>query len=222
MSTVARFDINAMVVRQLGEQLISDEVTALVELVKNAYDADASFALVEVNTEGTYTEDALHFPVALNGEVEVPKGATSEERRRLKGAVPPGYILVRDDGTGMDRDDIEEGGLTISLSKKRAMKRKGAVSPKRKRTPLGDKGLGRLSTQRLGDRLEMFTVKEQYDEATDDWTYSDKEYHVAVNWDEFHDEVRLGEVPVYLAERPREPSRKGTRLIVTGLRDPSV
>ena len=182
MSTVARFDINAMVVRQLGEQLISDEVTALVELVKNAYDADASFALVEVNTEGTYTEDALHFPVALNGEVEVPKGATSEERRRLKGAVPPGYILVRDDGTGMDRDDIEEGWLTISLSKKRAMKRKGAVSPKRKRTPLGDKGLGRLSTQRLGDRLEMFTVKEQYDEATDDWTYSDKEYHVAVNW----------------------------------------
>jgi len=29
------FEINAAVVRQLGEELVSDEVTALIELVKN-------------------------------------------------------------------------------------------------------------------------------------------------------------------------------------------
>ena len=38
-----RFDINAAVVFRLGEELITDIVQALVELVKNSYDADATW-----------------------------------------------------------------------------------------------------------------------------------------------------------------------------------
>ena len=38
------FHVHTSVVFQLGESLISDVVQALVELVKNAYDADATFA----------------------------------------------------------------------------------------------------------------------------------------------------------------------------------
>lgn len=222
MSDAPRFHISAMVVRQLGEQLISDEVTALLELVKNAYDADATYARVEVNTDGVYTDHDLYFPVSPHGSFEVPDSATDEERRQTEGAVRPGYILVRDDGTGMDQTDIEEGWLTISLSKKREMKREGRVSLKRRRTPQGDKGLGRLSTQRLGGRLEMFTVKESYDSDAEAWAYSDVETHVAVNWDEFHDEVLLRDVPVHIDVSPRESSQRGTSLVVTGLRDPDV
>ncbi|MCP8713018.1 ATP-binding protein, partial [Streptomyces sp. AC04842] len=112
------FDISAAVVRQLGEELVSDEVTAIVELVKNAYDADATYAHVVVNT------------------VDMPQGVESKFPKAR------GYVTIDDDGMGMNRADIERGWLMISLSGKRVMKAAGHTTPKG-RTPLGDKGLGR-------------------------------------------------------------------------------
>ncbi len=43
----AKFDINPHVIRQLGAELVSDQVTALMELIKNSYDADAKFVKIE-------------------------------------------------------------------------------------------------------------------------------------------------------------------------------
>ena len=45
------FEIHASVVFQLGESLITDSVQALVELVKNCYDADATFCKLNISTE---------------------------------------------------------------------------------------------------------------------------------------------------------------------------
>ena len=45
-----RFEINAAVVFRLGEELITDVVQALVELVKNSYDADATWVNVTIDT----------------------------------------------------------------------------------------------------------------------------------------------------------------------------
>ena len=45
----AKFDINPHVIRQLGAELVSDQVTALMELIKNSYDADASYVKIEIN-----------------------------------------------------------------------------------------------------------------------------------------------------------------------------
>ena len=47
-----RFDVHPLVVFQLGDELITDEVQALIEFVKNCYDAGASYAKVEINTRG--------------------------------------------------------------------------------------------------------------------------------------------------------------------------
>ncbi len=47
----ARLRPRARLIRLIGEELISDEPVALVELVKNSYDADAT--RVEVRFEGT-------------------------------------------------------------------------------------------------------------------------------------------------------------------------
>ena len=57
-----QFDINPHVIRQLGEELVPDEMTALMELIKNAYDADASYVKIDINTEGIYTEEQLTYP----------------------------------------------------------------------------------------------------------------------------------------------------------------
>jgi len=177
-----QFDINPHVIRQLGEELVPDEMTALMELIKNAYDADASYVKIDINTEGVYTEEQLTYPTHK------------------------GYIVVEDSGVGMDDTTIEKSWLTISYSNKRAGVDGIKKKTKKERTPLGDKGLGRLSTQRLADYCEIFTTPEG----------GSKRYHVAFDWREFDKVERLSQVPVKVESTPAGIS-KGTKLVLTNL-----
>ena len=94
-NTKPHFEVHPSVVYQLGESLITDAVQALIELVKNCYDADATYAKVTIDTEGT---------VAIPETFYQPTG---------------GRIVVEDDGHGMDYDNVESGWLMISNRKKR-------------------------------------------------------------------------------------------------------
>jgi signal transduction histidine kinase len=115
--------IDAHVVRQLGAELISGPEIALLELVKNSYDADAGYCYISINT------DHSEF---ING--------TNYE----------GLISVRDDGHGMSREVINRSWLTISHSEKRMAKANGVKSELHDRNFTGDKGLGRLGSMQLG------------------------------------------------------------------------
>src|SRR3954453_17283236 len=77
----AHFTVDTGLFRELGELLVGRDSTALVELIKNAYDADAT--QVEV-----YGQDLLD----LNR----------------------GFILVRDNGTGMTEQAFVEGFLRVA------------------------------------------------------------------------------------------------------------
>ena len=174
------FDITPHIVKQLGEQLVSDEITALLELIKNSYDADASFVSIEINTLGRYIKEELFYPDHN------------------------GFIVVEDDGFGMNEETIMKSWLLISYSQKRQLKDAGKTTPKG-RTPLGDKGLGRLSTQRLADICEIFTNK--------DFTEGS---HIAFNWKDFEKEYALSEVQIQVESF--SPKRKnGTKLILSNL-----
>src|ERR1700749_922425 len=94
-----RFGIHASVVFQLGEDLITDVVQALIELVKNSYDADATYARIVIATDHNNDVPESIFPDAK------------------------GSIVVEDNGTGMTSEAIRRGWLTISNSIKREMKK---------------------------------------------------------------------------------------------------
>ena len=177
-----QFDINPHVIRQLGEELVPDEMTALMELIKNAYDADASYVKIDINTDGVYQGEQLTYPIHK------------------------GYIVVEDSGVGMDNTTIEKSWLTISYSNKRAGLDGVKKKTKKNRTPLGDKGLGRLSTQRLADYCEIFTTPED----------GTNRYHVAFDWREFDKVERLSQVPVKVESIPLGTT-KGTKLVLTNL-----
>lgn len=174
--------MHTSVVFQLGESLISDVVQAMVELVKNAYDADATFTNVIVDTE------------------QSPPSQSSYPDAH-------GYILIEDDGSGMDYETIERGWLTISDSRKRQFKRENKLTVLG-RTPLGDKGLGRLGTQRLGYNLEIFTRPEK----------SNVEYHVGFSWRDFQRASQFSEVPVFVKTAPAQRNF-GSTLLISDLRD---
>jgi signal transduction histidine kinase len=169
------FSIHASVVFQLGENLVTDATQALLELVKNSYDADATYCKVQIETTAV-----------------------------TSGGV--GQITIEDDGSGMSREAIKGGWLTISDSPKKEFKRKGLTTEKG-RTPLGDKGLGRLGTQRLGAQVQIVTT-------TGDGT----ERTVLIDWNEFHTRTLLEQVPVGYSERS-STATSGTKLSIFGLRD---
>jgi signal transduction histidine kinase len=180
-----QFRIDPLVVFKLGEELISGETQALLELIKNAYDADASFARVAIHTSGT------------------PKGLLIEPDEKNQG-----WIEVTDDGIGMTPETIRDGWLLIAKSGKREFKEAGMVTEKN-RTPLGDKGLGRLGTQRLGWALQIATK-------TPD---SDKERVLAFSWEDFLTAATLDQVAIKSTMRPTE-RQQGTVLTITQLQEP--
>ncbi|CAN7478764.1 sensor histidine kinase [Caulobacter sp. LjRoot300] len=61
---VVRFTTDAAMVRRLGRELVAKQETALGELVKNAYDADATFCTVDLIQTG---EDSYAFQIVDDG-----------------------------------------------------------------------------------------------------------------------------------------------------------
>lgn len=182
-----RFDINAAVVFRLGEELITDDVQALVELVKNCYDADATWVKVTIDSNG---------PNDSGGDYADAKGT----------------IVVEDNGHGIDENAIRRGWLTIANSPKREEKEAGQVTALG-RTPIGDKGLGRLGTQRLAWNVEVFTRAQAAPR---------EERYIAFSWEDFLAASKLGDVPVSSTRTAEEDGAPGTRLVLSGLREPEV
>ena len=178
----ARFEINPHVIKQLGSELVSDSVTAIMELIKNSYDADADYVKVTINTNDELLDPTLFY-----------------QGRK-------GYIVIEDNGCGMNEEIIRNSWLVISFSNKRPI---NGIKPKTKklRTPLGDKGLGRLSTQRLASVCEIYSKTED-----DDYI------HAGFEWKSFDDVSKLSDVDVQLNGEKFSLSR-GTRLVLTGLVD---
>jgi len=180
-SSRAQFRVDPLVVYRLGHELITDDVQALLELIKNAYDADASYARVTIDT---------------GPPDEGPSAGT-------------GWVEVADDGFGMDRETVIGSWLLIARSAKKQFKEARKETPK-ERTPLGDKGLGRLGTQRLGWELEIATKA----------AGARNELVVSFSWEDFFTAESLDKVDVQTSERPTE-RKQGTILTIRNLRDPS-
>lgn len=176
---ILHLEVHPSVVFKLGEDLITDSMQALIELVKNCYDADATWAEIVINT-------------GL---------ADSEDRSDPS-------IVVKDNGSGMGVEEIRRGWLTISNSVKREMKAQG-LSTHLGRTPLGDKGLGRLGAQRLGDVVSIVTRPNA----------GDVEHQLTIDWREFQSRSSLNEVDLSLLTRPTRAA-SGTTLTITKLREP--
>lgn len=175
-----QFTVDARTILHLGRDSIKDHTTALLELVKNSYDADATCVEVDI----------------MYKNVAVP------------------YIRIADNGSGMTESDIANHWLRIGFSEKR----QNRVS-KRGRRKTGEKGIGRISADRLGSLLALYTQ-----------TKSDGIIGLSINWDDFESNRNLSDVPIGEISKPeltlpqcqnssnKELPTSGTELVITGLR----
>lgn len=216
---ILNFKADAHLVQVLGEQLIASERVGILELVKNSYDARASYCNVRIEkvpglnsiSDSNYNFNEFDGPV----------------------------IIIEDDGTGMSWNDIENGWLrpasTLKTNIKRRLKEEREKAEKEgtlaiyekfitalkkehgNRIPLGEKGVGRFATNRLGEKLFIKTKTENHD----------YEYVLKINWDDFDNvgdiSIDLESVGVTLTRQ--KPSRKygktksGTQIIIYGGRE---
>lgn len=173
---VLNFKADAHLLTVLGEQLIATEQVGILELVKNAYDAGASQCVVRIESIPS-----------------LPPKTAEYEYKQYSGPV----VVIRDDGRGMDRFAIEHGWLrpasTIKTNVKERLKQekqkaveKGSLATFKAlvkvlkeehggRIPLGEKGVGRFATHRLGRNVIIKTKTAD----------SEHEYVLKINWDEF-------------------------------------
>jgi len=196
-STKYELDIDSHVVIQLGAELISDSEQALLELVKNAYDSDAKHCTIRI--EPDWRPSAEH---PWHDHLDNKMG--NEKKHRI------GRIVVRDNGTGISDEGIRRGWLLISASIKR-----GENGEKKKtellRTPVGDKGLGRLATMRLGDVLFLRTMLQG----------ERKSRSVSFAWSAFKTGSTLSTIQVLPGtDGPLQNRSKGTDVEILGLHEP--
>ncbi|MGV8016674.1 MAG: ATP-binding protein [Ignavibacteria bacterium] len=171
------FKPRARLLLHLGDQLIRNESIALVELVKNSYDADASFCNIKMNNVDIKEE---------------------------------GYIVVEDDGSGMDVDTIKNSWLEPGSDNKSKLVERNILSPRFKRLPIGEKGIGRFGAHKLGNYIELVTRRINCDEIC-----------VKIDWSEFSKYKYLNEAPIYLYERKPEVfkgNKTGTRITIKDLK----
>lgn len=141
----------ARLIKTIGEELISSDIVALLELVKNSYDADASIIVIE-----------------FNGTVVVEKDGKREVKKIVK---ERGSIQVYDDGIGMTLKTIQEAWMEpATISKKGTI-----VSNEKKRRYTGEKGIGRFSSAKLSSDLEIITRYKSDNEVVAKFNWKDFE-----------------------------------------------
>lgn len=182
----------AKLIYQLGEQLIENELVALLELIKNSYDADATYSSVDVDTE-----------------VMTPYGK--------------GKIVIEDNGHGMLPSILKNSFFKIATD----FKEKNRESLNFKRQVLGEKGLGRLSFQRLGKYITVTTkadldvfekvgiMKKEDREAFEEYNASE----LKINWSDLNTEMDLTEVTANLSHFKSQNKNSFTRIEIEGIRN---
>ena len=136
------FKFHPRVFNSLGADLVTDDIVAIIELVKNAYDAGADKVII------SFLKDSQ--------KSEKPKRSQKQDLQDNDKII----LEIFDNGQGMSRQIIENAWFTIATpykEKNKAVK----INRDTNRTVSGEKGLGRLSTARLGTSLEMYTKSEE-------------------------------------------------------------
>ncbi len=165
-----RFSVDGGLIERLGRELVAKQETALSELVKNCYDADATFVKV----------------IFKNAEHE------------------GGRLEIIDNGVGMSKEQLITGFMRISSTDKID----NPVSTKYSRQKAGRKGIGRFSTQRLGEQLIITTQTEDEDFA----------HRVTIDWNNIYKGNSLTSISFPIDKVSKERVA-GTTLFIDNLRE---
>ena len=233
------FKVTARTLLELGSELISSDIIAFYELIKNCFDAGTTTG-VEIRfgivlRRNTYLAlraraeafdadpsslrqaaleaiDSKASPELHNAAQSVIKG--SETRAQLLAALDDAYklntITISDNGSGMSLEELSSNFLVIGTPSRKTEVDKALARGDIQSPFLGEKGIGRLSVMRLGEGLRVETSRRE-DLLTN---------LLEIDWTVFSKvDVMLDEIDVAprAGETKEVPGWSGTRIIINNL-----
>ena len=145
------FRPRARLIRTIGEELISDDKVAIIELVKNSYDAYCTLQNTAPIVDIIFNGDVK---TRADGEWYIDKNTAS--------------ITIYDEGVGMDFNTIQHAWMEPATNFKKLQENQ---DPKRKYA--GEKGIGRFASAKLASKLELITKQEDEDEIVVSFDWND-------------------------------------------------
>ena len=185
------FRTNVLLKSIIGKDLITDDSIAVLELVKNSFDAGSK--------EGKIIfRDIIH----------------DQSTREYK-KVNVSKIIIRDEGSGMSEYDLINKWLNIAYSEKKTKKEE------HKRHLAGNKGVGRFSCDRLGKKLIIYTrkINEPLLKLSINWTEFEKIDDIQKNIQDVKFDLVEISIDQYVKETSLEKFTTGTTLFIHDLRD---
>lgn len=203
------FKVSARTARLIGRENIATSKGAIIELVKNGYDADSKLCIVffdnfysTIHNEISYnhyeylvkegiSQDLLLDLYIKNDETYSLKENVAEEiYLKLKSLISRlSSLYIIDAGEGMTQNIIRNNWMTIGTDNKAYdyFTRTGRVKA-------GAKGIGRFALDKLGSKCEMTTIfNPKYHEIDLD-VYGEKThfngYKWIVNWEDFEGDFK--------------------------------
>ncbi len=203
------FKVSARTARLIGRENIATSKGAIIELVKNGYDADSKVSIVffdnkystvsselsqqnynDLISKGINQEtiDNLYDP--NEGSYFLKVGITEERTAEFKKSINRfSSLYIIDAGEGMTQKIIRDHWMTIGTDNKAYN-----VFTQSGRVKAGAKGIGRFALDKLGNKCEMITVfnpanhEKDVDENGNE-TNNDG-YIWKVNWEDFEGEFK--------------------------------
>ena len=128
----------ARLLTMLSDQLIKNNTIALTELIKNSYDADASWVQIRIGNMKNFG------------------------KKKLKEDEEP-FVEIEDDGDGMAFSIIENSWMNPASLYKFEKRENNDSKTRKNRIIQGEKGIGRFAVYQIGKKVELLT-RERIDE----------------------------------------------------------
>ena len=152
------FKVSARTAKLIGLENFSNAEGAIIELIKNTYDADSKICITVFDLK----------------YIEVEKPSKKDSSILIKESVldkDNSHIYIIDNGIGMTDSIISNQWMTIGTDDKLY-----SHTSKGGRVKTGAKGIGRFALNRLGLDTKMYTISEETEEKGQFWK---------VNWNDF-------------------------------------
>lgn len=186
------FRTNAELKSIIGKDLITDDNIAVLELVKNSFDA------------GSKKVDIIFENILRKTDLKNYKISNDSK------------IIIFDLGKGMSQYDIENKWLNIAYSEKKENKQEYG------RILAGNKGVGRFSCDRLGKNLTIYTRKKEdigYIQLTINWLDFERKDDINLNIQDIEFDLIEISNDEFSTKTGIQPFNSGTILEISSLRE---
>ena len=192
-----QFAVSAKTARLIGRENISDVDGAVIELIKNAYDADATCVFVQFNVPFPSVPQVISYELATSvfdktglekllqyykndGNHFVKKSdLTLDESQKLNNFLFSfNTVIVMDNGCGMTESILRTAWMNIGTNDKEERKVSAGG-----RIKTGAKGIGRFALDKLSTATTVYTKSN--DDSLKKWQ---------IDWEQFDTAVMLEEV----------------------------